>query len=215
MPSGYTPAGGGSVSTRFPAPDATPPIPGKEEPTPELESLKGAMETLRSRLEAQEVAYKSFENSNALMATNLEQLRKPPSKETVRQRKPSNRRLVANDDTGDNPTPPSQLSLPFGSLQTKSLRIRALERQVKSLKAEAKAPLNKARKEGASSDDGGPSTESSSSSSSSLSVESVIHLEHLRPIVTLARRTLAPRARLTTRGHAVGTCIIDATKPVR
>lgn len=172
LPCSCTSPGGGRETTRFLATAATPPTPGKEEANSEQESLKAAVEPLRARLETQEEARKSLEKSNALKPTNCEELRKPTSNETVCQRTSSNRRLVANDDAGDGPTPPSQLSLPIGNLRTKSRRIRASERKQESLKVEAHGTLTKGRREDASSDDDGTSMESLSSSPSSSSDKS-------------------------------------------
>lgn len=82
LPSGYTPAGGGSGTSRRPAPDATPPNPDLEDVTnSKLESLKAVVEALHARLEAQETANKELDNSNTKLVTNLEELRKPTSSE--------------------------------------------------------------------------------------------------------------------------------------
>ncbi|GAB0498655.1 hypothetical protein MMPV_010001, partial [Pyropia vietnamensis] len=48
-----------------------------------MESLKAAVETLRSRLEAQEEVNKSLKESNDSLTASLEELKKPSSVEAV------------------------------------------------------------------------------------------------------------------------------------
>ena len=170
--SGYTPPGGGSGTSRRPAPDATPPNPDSEDvTTSKLESLKAVVEALRDRLEAQEVTNKALEESNTRLATTLEELRKPPSNETSRQRTTSNRQLMGKMDLKPKTQAASQASLPIGNLQSKNRRIRALERQVEDLTAKATTKRHDAREGDASSADDGLSSDKSSSSSSSSSDE--------------------------------------------
>lgn len=87
LPSGYVPQGGGSGNARPPSPEVTPPTPALENTTPfDAESLKAAVESLRSRLLVQEAVNESLRKSNDFLTSSLEELKQPTHGGSTRQR---------------------------------------------------------------------------------------------------------------------------------
>lgn len=173
LPSGSAPLGSGSAHSRTRAPGVTPPTPTLvANASPEVESLKAAVEALRSRLEAQEAANKSLRKSNDSFAAKLEELRQPSSRAMARHEVPPPRRSRRHLGRSPSPSvhatgPTSARSLPIDGRHTTGRRTQALGRELKNLQLEAAEARRKARKGDAPVDDPNLSQSSTSTSSSS------------------------------------------------